>query len=133
MTEAADFITRFHGVVDELDRTARHDTETMWLLGSLAARLVKEAKADNWTDLKLRIARQSLEELVETLDSQAQAMRAADKGKASYVAQLLGISLVAGILPDPLVKKRDQLLNNFIDTAAIVFIQNHNAEAAARP
>ena len=132
MTEAADFIATFHAVVDELDKTARRDTETMWLLGSLAARLVKEARADNWTDLKLRIGRTSLQELVETLDSQAGTLEAGGKTKAVYVARLLGISLVAGTLPDPLVKRRDQLLNNFIDTAAIVFIQNHNA-ATARP
>ncbi len=127
MTEAADFATTFHAVIDELDKVARNDNETMWLLGSLTARLVKEANADNWTDLKLRIDRTSLEELVETLDGQAGALQVEGKTKAAYVARLLGISLVAGTLPDPLVRKRDQLVNNFIDTAAIVFIQSHNA------
>lgn len=123
----ADFIAQFHKVVDELDQVARKDNETMWLLGSLAARLVKEAKADNWTDLKLRIGAKSLEELVTTLDTQAATYQRDDKVKPAYVARLLGISLVAGRVSEPKLRQRDQLLNNFIDTAAIVFIQSHNA------
>ena len=123
----ADFITQFHSVVDELDRVGRKDNETMWLLGSLAARLVKEAKADNWTDLKLRIGPKSLEELVTTLDSQAATYQQEGRVKQGYVARLLGISLVAGRVSEPKLRQRDQLLNNFIDTAAIVFIENHNA------
>ena len=123
----ADFIAQFHNVVDALDQVARKDNETMWLLGSLAARLVKEARADNWTDLKLRIGPKSLEELVTTLDTQAAAYQQDDKIKPAYVARLLGISLVAGRVSDPKLRQRDQLLNTFIDTAAIVFIQSHNA------
>src|SRR3569833_3760513 len=122
-----DFITQFHSVVDELDRVGRKDNETMWLLGSLAARLVKEAKADNWTDLKLRIGPKSLEELVTTLDSQAATYQQDGKIKQAYVARLLGISLVAGRVSAPTLRQRDQLLNTFIDTAAIVFIQSHSA------
>ena len=41
-------------------------------------------------------------------------------------------SVVAGRVSEPRLRQRDQLLNNFIDTAAIVFIENHNA-ANARP
>ena len=123
----ADFITQFHSVVDELDQVGRNDNETMWLLGSLAARLVREAKADNWTDLKLRIGPKSLEELVTTLDTQAAAYQQDGKIKPAYVARLLGISLVAGRVSEPRLRQRDQMLNNFIDTAAIVFIQSHNA------
>lgn len=123
----ADFLTQFHSVVDELDQVARKDNETMWLLGSLAARLVREAKADNWTDLKLRIGPKSLEELVTTLDTQAAVYLQDGKTKPAYVARLLGISLVASRISEPRLRQRDQLLNNFIDTAAIVFIQSHNA------
>jgi hypothetical protein len=127
MSAESEFITQFHGVVDDLDKAGRHDNETMWLLGSLAARLVKEAKADNWTDLKLKIAPRSLEEVVDTLESQAAAYTAEGKTKPAYVARLLGISLVASRINEPKLKQRDQLLNNFIDTAAIVFINAHNA------
>ena len=35
------------------------DNETMWLLGSLAAQIVEEAKADNWTNLKAQSAQPS--------------------------------------------------------------------------
>ena len=133
MAVDAEFAAQFHNVIDDLDRHGRGDNETMWLLGSLAARLVREARADNWTDLKLKIATDSLEELVVTLDQQAATYQAEGKTKPAYVARLLGISLVAGRLPDPVLKQRDQLLNNFIDTAAIVFIQSHNAGTAARP
>ena len=128
----ADFITQFHSVVDELDQVGRNDNETMWLLGSLAARLVREAEADNWTDLKLRIGPKSLEELVTSLDAQATTYQQDGKTKQAYIARLLGISLVAGRIAEPKLRQRDQLLNNFIDTAAIVFIENHNA-ANPRP
>jgi hypothetical protein len=128
----SDFIAEFHAVVDALDSTGRKDNETMWLLGSLAARLVKEAKADNWTDLKLRIGPKSLEELVTTLSTQADSYAAEGKVKPAYVTRLLGISLVAGRVTEPRLRQRDQMLNNFIDTAAVVFIQSHNA-AQSRP
>ena len=132
MSAETEFVAQFHGVVDDLDKVGRSDTETMWLLGSLAARLVKEAKADNWTDLKLKITAHSLEEVVDTLESQAATYTTEGKTKPAYVARLLGISLVAGRINDPKLRQRDQLLNNFIDTAAIVFIENHNA-ANPRP
>jgi len=130
MSTQAEFVAQFHGVVDDLDRAGRHDGETMWLLGSLAARLVKEAKADNWTDLKLKISPRSLEEVVDTLESQAAAYTAEGKTKPAYVARLLGISLVASRIDDPKLRQRDQMLNTFIDTAAIVFINAHNANQA---
>ena len=133
MTAESEFVAQFHGVVDDLDKVGRSDTETMWLLGSLAARLVKEAKADNWTDLKLKITQRSLEEVVDTLENQAIAYTAEGKTKPAYVARLLGISLVAGRINDAKLKQRDQLLNNFIDTAAIVFINAHNANQAGAP
>lgn len=126
MAEAA-FIAGFHDAVDRLDRTARHDHETMWLLGSLAARLVREAGADNWTDLKLRIGPTALTELVTTLTAQADAHAAAGSARAAYVAHLLASSLVAGRIADATVRQRDQMLNTFIDTAATVFRQSHSA------
>jgi hypothetical protein len=133
MSIESEFVAQFHGVVDDLDKAGRRDNETMWLLGSLAARLVKEARADNWTDLKLKISQRSLEEVVETLESQAAGYTAEGKAKPAYVARLLGISLVASRIDDPGLRQRDQLLNNFIDTAAIVFINAHNANQAGGP
>jgi hypothetical protein len=130
--EHAAFIAKYHDVVDELDRTGRSDPETMWLLGSLAARLVTSTDAQNWMHLKLVIDDQSLKELVETLDGNAATYEAEGKTKAAYVARLLGISLVAGKLPVPRTRQRDQLLSHFIDTAAYVYITNHNANAAAK-
>jgi hypothetical protein len=130
--EHAAFIAKYHDVVDELDRTGRGDPETMWLLGSLAARLVTSTDAQNWMHLKLVIDDKSLKELVETLDGNAATYEAEGKTKAAYVARLLGISLVAGKLPDPRTRQRDQLLSHFIDTAAYVYITNHNANAAAK-
>ena len=77
------FIDRYHQVVDELDRTGRSDPETMWLLGSLVARLVTKADASNWMQLKLIIDDQSLKELVETLDGNAATYEAEGKTKAA--------------------------------------------------
>jgi hypothetical protein len=126
------FIARYHEVVDELDRTGRNDPETMWLLGSLVARLVTGTEAQNWRQLKLIIDDKSLRELVETLDGNAVTYEADGKTKAAYVARLLRISLVAGRLSDPKTRQRDDLLTHFIDTAAYVYITNHNANAAAK-
>lgn len=125
-----EFIARYHQVVDELDRTGRSDPETMWLLGSLAARLVTNTDAQNWRQLKLMIDDKSLRELVETLENNAATYEADGKVKPAYVARLLGISLVAGKIPDPRTRQREDLLTHFIDTAAYVYITNHNAKAA---
>lgn len=126
------FIARYHEVVDQLDRTGRNDPETMWLLGSLVARLVTTADAQNWMNLKLIVDDKSLKDLVETLNGNAATYEAEGKLKAAYVARLLGISLIAGKVADPKTRQRDQLLSHFIDTAAYVYITNHNANAAAK-
>ena len=128
--EQAAFIARYHEDVDELDRTGRNDPETMWLLGSLVARLVTNTDAQNWTQLKLMLDNKSLKELVETLDTNAATYEAEGKTKAAYVARLLGISLVASKILEPRTRQRDQLLSHFIDTAAYVYITQHNARAA---
>lgn len=129
MADDPDFIRRYHEVVDNLDRAGRSDNETMWLLGSLVARLVTKSNVDNWMHLKLVIDNGALADLVGTLDSNATTYEAEGKTKAAYVARLLGISLVASRMTDPKLRQRDQLLDNFIDTAAAVYIQNHNAAA----
>lgn len=126
------FIARYHQVVDELDKSARNDPETMWLLGSLAARLVTNTEAQNWRQLKLILDDKSLKELVETLETNAGTYETEGKVKPAYVARLLGISLVAGKLSDPKTRQRDELLTHFIDTAAYVYITNHNANAIAK-
>lgn len=130
--EQAAFIERYHQVVDELDRSGRSDPETMWLLGSLVARLVTKTDAQNWTQLKLILDNKSLKELVETLESNAATYEAEGKIKPAYVARLLGISLIASKIMEPRTRQRDQLLSHFIDTAAYVYITNHNANAAAK-
>ena len=129
-TDQDAFIARYHEVVDQLDRNGRNDPETMWLLGSLVARLVTNTDAQNWTQLKLMLDNQSLKELVETLDGNAATYEAEGKTKAAYVARLLGISLVASKIMEPRTRQRDQLLSHFIDTAAYVYITQHNAQAA---
>lgn len=131
MTDHSAFIQRYHEVVDDLDRNGRSDNETMWLLGSLVARLVTGSNADNWVHLKQIIDDRSLEELVTTLDTNADAYAAEGKDKAAYVARLLGISLVASRIPDDQLRKRDALLDGFIDTAAVVYIEQYNVRNGA--
>ncbi|RYE07115.1 MAG: hypothetical protein EOP22_19140 [Hyphomicrobiales bacterium] len=128
MADQAAFIARYHEVVDDLDRNGRSDNETMWLLGSLVARLVTGSDADNWIHFKQILDDKSLTELVDTLDRNAATYQAEGKTKAAYVARLLGISLVAGRVPDPELRKRDTLLDGFISTAAVVYIQQHTAK-----
>lgn len=127
MSDATTFIQRYNELVDQLDRTGRNDTETMWLLSSLAARLVTAGRAQSWTDLKQRIDDRSLEELVTTLDGNAEIYDGGGKTRAAFVARLLGASLVAGKIADESLRQRDRLLDGFIDTATIVYLQQHNA------
>jgi hypothetical protein len=127
-----EFASRFHAMVDELDRAGRTNEETMWHLGSIAGRLVTDARADNWTDLKLRLDRATLEATIDTLEAEAAGFDAANQPKPAFAARLLGMSLVAGTLTDPLLRQRDLMLNMFIDTAAIVFIQTKSALGALR-
>lgn len=128
----AAFIERYHQVVDEHDRRGRSDPETMLLLGSLVAKLVSGTNAQNWTQLKQVLNDDSLRELVETLDSNARTFEAEGRTKAADVARLLGSSLIAGRIEEPRTHQRDRLLSHFIDTAAYVYITDHNANAAAK-
>lgn len=132
MSDEADFIARFHQIVDDLDRHGRRDSEVMLHLGRVVAELVARARVDNWTHLKLVLDNRALADLVHALGKDADGYRAAGRDKAAYVAQLLGISLVAGRLADATLRQRDNRLNTFIDTAASVYTQNLNAQAAAK-
>ena len=120
MSATRDFAAEFHHAVDELDGRYRRDNEAMLLLGRLAARLVGEARADNWTDLKLRLTSQSREELVASLEVQSSRFAAEHQPKAAFVARLLGLSIVAGVIPDATLISRDHQLNTFLDAAAAV-------------
>ncbi len=132
MTDEADFIARYNELVDDLDRNGRHDTELMWLLGSLVARFVTRSKADNWSHLKRIVDGDTLRDLVRTLEAHATTYDGDGKPKPAYVARLLGISLVAGRLSDPGLRQRDERLDAFIDTAAIVFSENRDAGATEK-
>ena len=131
MSATRDFVAEFHHAVDELDGRYRRDNETMLLLGRLAARFVGKAHADNWTGLKLRLTPQSREELVASLEVQASRFAADHQPKAAFVARLLGLSVVAGVIPDAKLISRDHQLNIFVDAAAAV-VRDTSPAAAHR-
>ncbi len=133
MSDETAFIARYHELVDDLDRNGRRDGELMWLLGGLVARFVTRSGADNWSHLKRIVDPDTLRDLVGTLETHAATYDGDGKPKAAYVARLLGISLVAGRLSDGRLRDRDDKLDAFIDTAAVVFAENRSAGAGAEP
>ena len=63
--------------------TGRSDPETMWLLGSLVARLVTNTEAQNWTQLKLMLDNRTRTGFIDAAREMGAQIRSEEDGSAT--------------------------------------------------
>jgi hypothetical protein len=70
------------------------DTEAMWTIGSLAARLVDLYKVRTWTQFKAKLSAEAYDRLLKDFEEEGNAFHRDGKDKAAYAVQLLAVSVI---------------------------------------
>lgn len=120
-TKEDDFKARFIAVMQDLREAGREDSEAMWLMGSLAARLVDAYKAKDWSDFKARMVPPIYDKLLKDFETQGNEFHRNRKVKQAYAVQVLAMSLIARTQKDRDVQTGDKLLDDTIDATILAY------------
>jgi hypothetical protein len=129
-TKEQDFKERLVAVMRDVKDNIRDDAEAMWMIGSLAARLVDVYRVSSWGQFKASLTSQAYDQLLKDFEQQGNAYHKEGKAKAAYAIQLLAISTVARTQTDPEVKHGEQLLDGIINGMLTNYRKASAAEAA---
>jgi len=125
-----DYKERLVAVVRDLKENIRDDAEAMWLIGSLAARLIDLYRLRTWSQFKAQLTPQAYDQLLRDFEQQGNGYHKEGKAKAAYAIQLLAISTVARTQSAPDVKEGELLLDGMINAMVASYRQAQVAEAA---
>ena len=117
-----DFKERFVAVLEDLRSNGGKDPEAMFLIGSLAARLVDRAKQPSWAAYKANMAPQVYGKLLSDFQQQGNDFHKEGKAKHAYAIQALAVSLIARTQgADPQMAAGEALLDQIIDYTVAVY------------
>jgi hypothetical protein len=126
-TKEQDFKERLAAMMSDLQEVAKDDREAVWLIGSLAAKLVDLYKLRTWTQFKASLSAAAYDQLLKDMIEQGNAYHREGKVKAAYAIQALGMSVVARTQKDPAVRAGDKLLDQFIDSSVMIYRKSQAA------
>ncbi|WP_055045232.1 hypothetical protein [Devosia sp. A16] len=109
-----DFKDRFVAVLQDLRSSGGKDPEIMFLIGSLAARLLDRAKQPSWAAYKIALAPAAYDKLLGDFKTQGNAFHRDGKPKHAYAVQVLAMSLIARTQKDPEVQAGNGLLDEML-------------------
>lgn len=113
-TKEDDFKQRFVAVLQDLRGNGSTDPEAMFLIGSLAARLVDRSAQPSWTNYKTTMTSAAYDKLLRDFEKQGNDFHKEGKAKQAYAIQVLAMSLVARTQIDPEVQAGDTLLDEIL-------------------
>lgn len=113
-TKEEDFRERFVAVLQDLRTNGGKDPEAMFLIGSLAARLVDRAGQTSWATYKANLTPQVYAKLLRDFQKQGNDFHKEGKAKHAYAIQVLAISLIARTQNDDEVRAGDSLLDEML-------------------
>ena len=113
-TKEEDFKDRFVAVLQDLRGNGGKDPEAMFLIGSLAARLIDRASQPNWAAYKANMTPPAYAKLLSDFQQQGNDFHKEGKAKHAYAIQVLAISLIARTQSDPDVRSGDGLLDDML-------------------
>ena len=117
------FKIRFATVLQDLQQTGSRDSETMWLIGSLAGELATKLGQKSWGGAKSVMTREMYDELLSAFEKQGNAKYAAGEVKHAYALQALAVSLVSGTQrADVQMVEGEKLLDALIDQSVATFL-----------
>lgn len=113
-TKEEDFKDRFVAVLQDLRTNGGKDAEAMFLIGSLAARLLDRAKQPTWAAYKAALAPEAYNKLLGDFQKQGNDFHREGKTRHAYAIQVLAISLIARTQTDPEVRAGNGLLDEML-------------------
>ena len=113
-TKEEDFKERFVAVLQDLRSNGGKDPEAMFLIGSLAARLLDRARQPSWAAYKASMAREAYDRLLGDFQKQGNDFHKQGKTKHAYAVQVLAISLIAPTQADPDIRAGNGLLDDML-------------------
>ena len=125
-----DFKERLVAVMRDLKDNGTKDPEAVWMIGSLAARLVDLYRLRSWTEFKAQLSREAYDQLLKDFGQQGNGYHKEGKAKAAYAIQLLAMSVVAQKQTDQEVRQGDQLLDDMINRMIAVYRKALATQAA---
>ncbi|MGN6486253.1 MAG: hypothetical protein ACTHLT_00345 [Devosia sp.] len=125
-----DFKERFVAMMRDLQESGSKDPEAVWLIGSLAARLIDLYKLKTWREFKVQLSREAYDRLLADFREQGNSYHQEGKPKAAYAIQLLAMSTIAPKQTDPQVLQGDRLLDDMINRMVAAYRQALAAETA---
>ncbi|MCR6673969.1 hypothetical protein [Devosia ginsengisoli] len=128
MTKEQDFKNRFFAVLKDLQEDGVDDGEAMWLLGRLAAGLVDDLKAPDWSAAKRDMDRETYDTLLRTFETHGNAHHQAGRTKQAYVIQAMVVSLIARAQnADPQIAAGEPLLDQVINASVVNYRRQQEA------
>ncbi len=113
-------------VLKDLNESGAKDSEAMWLIGSLATKMIEDSKAKDWPELKLAISPKGFNLTISELQKQIVELQAKGKKKPAYAMQAIAVSLASERIKDEDIIQGNELLNQLIANAIVYFNQVNN-------
>jgi hypothetical protein len=128
-TKEQDFKERLVAIMRDVKDNLTDDTEAIWTIGSLAARLVDLYKVRTWTQFKAKLSAEAYDRLLKDFEEQGNAFHRDGKDKAAYAVQLLAVSVIARTQIDPEVRQGEELLDGIINGVVATYRKAQAAKA----
>lgn len=109
-----DFKVRFAAVLKDLMENGQKDPEALWLMGSLASRIIDDVKMDDWPKFKTALTKEGYDALLKAFEKQGKERYANGNKKAAYAVQAIAISVIASKMTDPDIVSGNDLMDEFI-------------------
>lgn len=109
-----EFKDRFVAVLQDLRSSGGQDPEAMFLIGSLAARLLDRSNQPSWAAYKSSITPPAYAELLGSFEKQGNGFHQQGKAKHAYAIQVLAVSMIARIQDDAEIRVGDGLLDEML-------------------
>lgn len=120
-TKEEDFKQRFVAIMEDLGANAAKDPEAMWLVGSLACRLIDKVKARSWSEFKATMSQQTYNMLLTDLQREGNRQHREGDRRKAYAMQVIGVSLIASTQKEPQMVTGNRLLDEIVERMVRVF------------
>ncbi|MDB5539671.1 MAG: hypothetical protein JWQ89_1398 [Devosia sp.] len=124
-----DFKERFVAMLQDFRSNGDKDPEAMFLIGSLAARLVDRARQPSWAAFKANMVPPVYDKLLSDFQKQGNDFHKEGKAKHAYAIQVLAMSLVARTQKDAQVRTGEGLLDEMLG----LLIASYRKAEATKP
>ena len=123
------FKHRFIMVMSDMGENVHKDSETLFLIGSLAGALVEKAKKATWAKTKAALSPKAYDQLLNSFRDRANQLAAQGNTKAAYAAEILALSLIAPHMrDDEHIASGNDLLDNMIQDTIRFYRQQTGAK-----